>query len=183
MLNLTPAQEAGLLKKYDSFLGYVVAQYYGNVPLPFSGCWDDMMQEARCVFLRHIRRIEDLSRVKKCELDIKHALCLYRESMSIVRIPHYTYGKHRRAFAREVFDALDLEGVVLPSHEDDSLTNALIARFRESLSDAERAIFEMRLAGHTNREIMRALSISSDQAMSRRLAKIKGKFKAFIADP
>lgn len=175
---LTPAEEEALLAKYERMLTKRVAEYCRHSSLPFSDYWNDLLQEARIAFLAHIRKIDDEKDLPKCGFDILHALCLARESMFVVHIPHGKFKSSSKNFL-----AIHTDDVRDQAHDHCTggmLSGVMVEQFLGTLSADERTVVNMRLAGYHGREILPHTSFISDQQMSRCLNRIKEKVSQFF---
>lgn len=178
-MRLTTNEEALLLERYEMFLQKRVRQYCKNVTLPMSGTWEDLMQEARIVFLEHIRSMKDMSEVMNCWHDMTHALCLYKEAQFVVKLPHHAYKERHKQYTSIPLDDIDKD-YSSPFSTDDILSKVELDRFLDTLGCDERMIVERRLDGFNNREILPFTSIRSEPQFSRRLGGIKKKVKRYF---
>lgn len=140
---------------------------------------DDLLQEARLVFLKHIRKIPNESTIMHCKFAIHGALCELCRSMSLVKIPKYCYGDEIRKIQR-----IDYEEAVLDSDERFSCEaeNTLaIQEFETTLTRKELIACRMKLHGYTSREIIPFVGVAGEPQMSRLLKGVRVKAALFFA--
>ena len=138
--------------------------------------WADLYQEARIAFFMHLRRIREAEDVAMFFIHVKYAMIRFLESTAMVSIPHKLFTEEIKRFSHApMFDAEQLT----VDYDNDMLTEVCVEQFLNSLTPQERMIFQMRIAGRTNREIKRALDIEAEYIVSRNLARLKKRFHKY----
>ena len=172
-MQLTQAQEMMLLRKYKPYLVSLARDYCNHVSLPFSDCLDDLIQEARIAFLRHIRRIESEDDIYLCKIHVLSAMSKYKESMHVVRIAHNAYAEHKDKSTRVSVDERDR---AVTSEETEVRLH--FEEFLGTLNQEERDLLTLKEQGYRNREICAQVKMS-DSKVSRLLKALREKFYSF----
>lgn len=176
MLNLTLAEEADLVKRYEPYLSKMVGIYLSKAKFPTSGQRADLMQEARLALLLHIRRIDSEDQIFLCHIHVISAMCRHKERMGLLRIPHKKYEAERQKYTRIGVELLN----DIPTEEDDELFVIMLDAFLDTLTASDRVAFTMKLEGYSNREIMRAIGLRVDSQASRLLKALADKYRCFV---
>ena len=66
------------------------------------------------------------------------------------------------------------------SVEEEAIGNVLVEQFMETLEETDRKIFNRKLLGYTQSEIVKELGFSSNSAVSKRLADMEKRFREMI---
>ena len=178
-MKLTSEQESALLRQYDPLLHSFVHEFHRKGGSRGVDNTEDLIQEARLEFLRHLRRIPDPSQIARCRYHVLGALCTYCRTMAIVQIPKYCF--HQTV--REVVCVRDVEDTVpcqRTNAEDEALLNVELDRFLETLTPEEQTVVQMKLDGYTSREIIPVVKAKGEPQMSHLLSKIRKKARAFF---
>ena len=171
-------QESEFLFQYEPFIQRQVrdfASHHAHDCLDL----DDLLQEARLVFLNHLRKIPDESTVTHCRFAIHGALCDLCRSMSLVKIPKYCYGNEIKKIQR-----VDYEDAAIQS--DDRLSceadNELSLReFESTLNEKELIVCRMKQRGYSSREIIPFVGVAGEAQMSRLLKSVRVKASLYFA--
>ena len=126
-MKLSTEEENALLVRYNALLRREVRLFQKNHP---SADTEDLLQEARLAFLRHIRRIDSEKDIFLCKRQIFHALYTHARIMALVYIPHHAFKSEVGSFKRGYVDFDNL-----PDHSgDDMLLAIAFEEYLDSLS-------------------------------------------------
>lgn len=178
-MKLTNGQEAALLRQYDPLLQSFVNEFHYKGGSRGVDNTEDLIQEARLEFLRHLRRISDPSEIVLCRFHILGALCAYCRTMALVKIPKYCFSQTLRGVQREDGDVASIIEQQ-ETTDDDILFNIELDEFLNSLPPEERIVVRMKLDGYTSREIIPVVEAKGEPQMSRILSRIRKKARAYF---
>ena len=178
-MKLTTAQEATLLRQYDPLLWSFVNEFHHKGGSRGVDNTEDLIQEARLEFLRHLRRISDPSEIVLCRFHILGALCAYCRTMALVKIPKYCFSQKLRELECEEGDPTNIIEEQ-EAMDDDTLFNVVLHDFLGSLPAEEQLVVQMKLAGYTSREIIPVVKAKGEPQMSRLLSRVRKKARAFF---
>lgn len=140
---------------------------------------DDLLQEARLVFLQHLRKIKDETDIMLCKYDILGALSELCRRMALIKIPKYCYGDVIRNIQRVSYDDAIREYEERFAQEVDLPLD--IKAFEETLTEQERIACRMKQHGYSSREIIPFVGVKGDTQMSRIMKELRGKALVFFA--
>lgn len=172
-------QEAEYLIRFEPFIQRQVRDYQSRHAQQNCIDLDDLLQEARIVFLNHIRKIPDESTIMNCKYAIHGALCELSRSMSLVRIPKYCYGDEIRKIQQ-----VDYEDAVLESDERYAYgaeSELILREFENTLTEKERIVCRMKQHGYSSREIIPFVGVAGEPQMSRLLKSVRMKATLYFA--
>lgn len=175
-MEFTRAEEMELLAKYEPLLKYKVREYCARVTLPYPDFRQDLMQEARLAFLRHLRGMKDETQILRCHYDILHALFAARYATDIVHTPRSMQKQKGRRFRQVPLGAL--ENILCESFEGEALSRLAVDSFIGGLSHDERTVVELKLDGYRYHEILPHTSFKSHTQLTRCVQGIKRKLHA-----
>lgn len=178
-MKLTNGQEATLLRQYDPLLRSFVYDFHFKGGSRGVDNTEDLIQEARLEFIRHLRRISDPSEIALCRFQVLGALCDYCRAMALVKIPKYCFSQTLRELQREEGDATSIMEE-RETTDDDALFNLELDDFLKSLPPEERIVVRMKLDGYTSREIIPVVKAKGEPQMSRLLSRIRKKARAYF---
>lgn len=179
-MKLTREQEEALLIKYDPMLRRLVRDFNRKSGSQGIDHTDDLLQEARLAFLKHIRRIDDLSQLLLCQYRIWGAMYDYCRAIAPVKIPKYCFSTEIRKIHCVDGDIGDMERMLPPVTDEHILFEAEKSAFLDSLSEAERTAFHMKENGCTNRDIIPAIQARGEPQMTRFMQRIRKKVYAYF---
>ncbi len=131
------------------------------------------MQEARIAFICHLRKIDDVTQVLACNMDILQMLWDYWVEMAPVHIPRAKYKNEIVQIHKVSLDEPELSEK--PVLSDDVIAVMVLKDFLSKLTPEERTVVLMKLDGLTGREIMPHVNLTTDVQMSRLLQRIRRK--------
>lgn len=141
---------------------------------------DDLLQEARIVFLNHLRQIPDESTIMYCRFAIHGALCELCRRMSLIKIPKYCYQEEI-----DKIHSVDIDDVVWGADECcvmDVDTMIEVRKFMDTLTERERTVCKMKQKGYTNREIIPFVGVAGEPQMSRLWKSVKIKAGMYFSE-
>lgn len=139
---------------------------------------EDLVQEGRIAFLRHLRKISDISQIHACKMDIIGAVWDYWVEMAIICIPRHRYLKEISNVYYVSMDMLPIPDRMLGENE---LTfHAEVDDFLSRLTEQEKIIVRMKLDECTNRTIMPYAGVDTEVQMSRLMKRIREKAEAYF---
>lgn len=162
--------ESEALERYELYLWKQVNIFYRKARGQ-SVTLDDLMQEARIVFLQHIRT-HDESEWAACTLTIHGALYDYVRKYYPLSIPRGRFAASKRQ--KVMFDELSIHTESQRYyHEDDHSAIDLKAAMKK-LKEIDRQIISLKLQGWRVTEISKQMGLSH-QMVSHRIKALHGK--------
>lgn len=139
---------------------------------------EDLVQEGRIAFLRHLRKISDISQIHACKMDIIGAVWDYWVEMAIICIPRHRYLKEISGIYYISLDGLPLSDQMRA--ENEAASRAEVDDFLSTLTEQERTVVRMKLDACTSRAIMPYAGVETEVQMSRLMKRIRAKAEAYF---
>lgn len=157
-----------MLTRYEPWLKKTVFHFTRSIN-PHN--LDDLLQEARIVFLWQLRMIEHESAIFLCKIKVKQALFDYAREMATVHIPLNKFTMLRHEFVQEPETTIVEE--VTDSYENAILTRMVYQSFLAGLTQAEQIAVLMKSQGQSNARIMQAIGAANEMQVSRMLKRLR----------
>ena len=139
------------------------------------GDFEELLQDARVAFLGHIRRMENMSRIRACHFTILHALYDRCMEKNAIRLPEHRFKEEVGNYCFLPLEAAE-EIQSKDCFEDAVATELVMKSVLNALSPLDRRIMELKQSGYNGREIADILGNCSESTVSRRLTKIRQEY-------